>query len=307
MNSTEYTEVISSNPYLVVDWLLGNTCNYDCPYCNQTLKDGSASWPELSDAVKFLDRLQTSGRPVSLILSGGEPTLWKHLPEFLTEARSRDIVTKLITNGFRKPHYWASLSPSLDSVVFSLHVPQISNIEAFIENFNSVTVDDKTILLLAWPQSWPTVIDYHTACKIGMKGGSLQVKPVDERWEGRGGLISYDSEQKAWLEKTKIYRPTGTVTRYHPSYLRSSAGDEEIGAWTILSRKNSFLGWSCNIGIEKLTIDQYGDIWRGTCGIGGKIGRYTDQDIILPKDAIACNIQYCNCMPDLMTSKKKIV
>jgi len=298
-----YTEVHSTNPYLTVDWILGNSCNYNCTYCNDDLKNGLSSWPELTQALRFLDMLAATNRDILLILSGGEPTLWRDLNTFVEEARTRSARVKLITNGFRKPSYWANISANLDSVVFSLHVDQTPNIQQFISNFNSVNLEDKTVLLLAWPQSWDRVVDSYSAVKTGMTGGSLQLKPVDRRWQGDSAVIDYTDSQLEWLTGNKIYRATKYKSAYHPSYLIDGNTREEIDAHTIIEKKNLFYGWQCNIGIDKLTINQQGDIWGGTCGVGGMLGNFKSMDLKLPTTSQTCTMQYCNCMPDLLLSK----
>jgi hypothetical protein len=298
-----YTEVRSTNPYLTVDWILGNSCNYNCTYCNDDLKDGSSGWPDLSQALRFLDTLAATNRDIMLILSGGEPTLWRDLNTFVKEAKTRSAKIKLITNGFRKPSYWDSISANLDSVVFSLHTDQTPNIQQFINNFNSVLSEDKTVLLLAWPQSWDKVVDYHSAVKVGITSGSLQLKPVDGRWQGNSAIIDYTDRQLEWLANNMMYRASKYNNTYHPSYLINGESQEEIDASTIIEKKNSFYRWKCNIGIDKLTINQHGDIWGGTCGVGGMLGNFKNMDLILPTASQTCTMQYCNCMPDLLLSK----
>ena len=53
----KYFKIEHSNPihndWFVVNWCLGNTCNYKCSYCPSSLHDGSNRWPTL-DSVKIL-------------------------------------------------------------------------------------------------------------------------------------------------------------------------------------------------------------------------------------------------------------
>ena len=40
-------EPIMGNDYMVVDWLLGNTCNYKCSYCSPVCNGGYSPGPML--------------------------------------------------------------------------------------------------------------------------------------------------------------------------------------------------------------------------------------------------------------------
>ncbi len=73
-------------------------CNFRCPYChNSELLDGQGGWMSREDLmeqirgrIRYLD---------GLVVSGGEPTLHRDLPEFLAELRETGLSLKLDTNG----------------------------------------------------------------------------------------------------------------------------------------------------------------------------------------------------------------
>ena len=63
-NSPEHSE------WFVVNWCLGNTCNFSCTYCPAILHDGSNAWPELDvikqSASNELDEAEYKGKSVPL-------------------------------------------------------------------------------------------------------------------------------------------------------------------------------------------------------------------------------------------------
>ena len=58
--------------------------------------------------------------------------------------------------------------------------------------------------------------------------------------------------------------------------------DEPKEEWAndmITRLEDDFNGWLCGIGLEGCQIDQYGNIQRGVCKIGGNIGNIDDEEI----------------------------
>ncbi|MGD9248376.1 MAG: anaerobic ribonucleoside-triphosphate reductase activating protein [Desulfobacteraceae bacterium] len=76
-------------------------CNFSCPYChNPELARGC--YPQRICVDEFLDFL--SRRKILLdavVITGGEPTLWRHLPELCRGIKSLNLAVKLDTNGSR--------------------------------------------------------------------------------------------------------------------------------------------------------------------------------------------------------------
>lgn len=93
---------VGSLPYEVLR--LGVYCNAKCVFCNIPME--KAEYPELTfDEIKLrLKEMKNNseGREVAVSLSGGEPTIYKHLGEVITYAKKigiRDM--DLQTNAFR--------------------------------------------------------------------------------------------------------------------------------------------------------------------------------------------------------------
>jgi pyruvate formate lyase activating enzyme len=76
-------------------------CNYRCPFChNSELLEGRGEELMTIDAFfKFLASRQ--GLLEGVCVSGGEPTLYKELPAFLTKIKELGFAVKLDTNGSR--------------------------------------------------------------------------------------------------------------------------------------------------------------------------------------------------------------
>ena len=76
-------------------------CNFRCPFChNSELFMGKPE--KLMEEEEFFTFLKKrKGLLDGVCVSGGEPTLYKHLPEFLGRIKELGFAVKLDTNGYR--------------------------------------------------------------------------------------------------------------------------------------------------------------------------------------------------------------
>jgi len=260
----------------------------------------------MEHALRFVDLVGSKHGKMHMMLAGGEPTLWRELETFLSKVKeSHDVTIKVISNGFKRADYWKRLSPLLDSVIFSLHVGQIRDIDRFIDSFNAVEIPHKSILILAWPDHWQLIRDYHLKLVDRVIQGTIQMKPVDNRFSKGKDLVSYSNDQKEFMRTNSLIRKGIKTSNYAPSYLSDGVNEREINSSILIDELNRFKGWSCNIGLEKLSVMENGDIYRGSCSMGGKIGNLRDPELTLPTDPIICQNDLCNCTPDIMVSKNR--
>lgn len=123
-------------------------CNFRCQFCYnpELIRAPEEKFPSASscdakaqkgyplinkdDLFEFLD--SRVGKLDAIVISGGEPTLHKDLPEFIRDIRSRKFKIKLDTNGTR-PEVIADLlkNKSLDYIAMDL--------KGALENYNSIT------------------------------------------------------------------------------------------------------------------------------------------------------------------------
>lgn len=73
-------------------------CNFSCPFChNSGLVKGTE--PEISETEIFEYLNKRKGIIDSVCISGGEPTLYKDLPAFISKIKNLGLLVKLDTNG----------------------------------------------------------------------------------------------------------------------------------------------------------------------------------------------------------------
>jgi len=84
MKYGDYSKLVHSNPkhkdWFVVNWCLGNTCNFSCSYCPEGLHNGSLAWPKVEDVKSFITKVieQIAPKKVYFEFTGGEVTLMKN-------------------------------------------------------------------------------------------------------------------------------------------------------------------------------------------------------------------------------------
>lgn len=108
---------------VVVEWIMTSVCSYSCTYCPAYLHDGRVRWPGYEDISRFCQRVRAhyQRRPLTFLLSGGEITLYPHLPRLARELRSMAIDVVILSNGDRPIPWWHEHGSLFDEVLLSYH------------------------------------------------------------------------------------------------------------------------------------------------------------------------------------------
>lgn len=96
-------------------------CNQCCRICSNPENDNTVT---LEQGKQFIDSLIEDGGFGGVILTGGEPTLSEHLPDYLTYCAEKKFPSVLITNGqcMADPQYVKALKDAgLTKVILSLY------------------------------------------------------------------------------------------------------------------------------------------------------------------------------------------
>lgn len=93
-------------------------CNLACSHCYSASSPLKRTILPLEPLLAALPRLRAEGYEV-ISLSGGEPLLYPHLPEFLAAAKAEGFRTAAITNGFRVQPAHRGVIEALDRIAIS--------------------------------------------------------------------------------------------------------------------------------------------------------------------------------------------
>jgi organic radical activating enzyme len=302
-----------ANPALarltVIDWTLGNACNYACSYCPPRLHDASVPWPDADRVLAFCDRLiahyAALGRDLLFQFSGGEPTVYPHFLRLIEHLHRRDCKVGVISNASRTIRFWEQARRHLDQAVLTHHV-EFVDLEQFVAVARFLGQSIRThVNVTMHPERFDACLANANRIAAECDDVTITLKPL---------LIGFGRETYAY---TDAQRAVIAGTRFAPRLSRGLAesrgpmrvayddGHAEVRkpSELIVTGQNRFVGWDCHIGLELLAIDFHGRIFRGLCRQGGQLGHIDDATLRLPVGAVTCTRGSCHCATDLMTTR----
>lgn len=312
---------------LLINYDLGNTCNYKCWYCFPGANTGTVKWPDL-EVVKrntvalinyYLDNNLVD--EVSIGLLGGEPTLWKELGEFAKYVKENSrCKLYLITNGSRTIRWWEEYAKYFDSINISVHhekvnLDHIEELADVLYKQNLCFLTDVIMDHKEWDKCI-AIVDRLVATKTKFM---VLAKPIHIN-----GETFYTPEQQEYLQVHLKRKPAlKTVLKYWSTFNNIPTMTAIFDNGEVVKTKNEhyfivntlhgFQGWQCNLGINYLFINRQGEL-SGTCrqllygmdtyyNINDPDFEQTFKPIIQP---VICEQRLCRCAGETAISKKKI-
>jgi len=298
----------------VVEWQLGNTCNYDCYFCPSHIKNGSRPWIDLEKIKSTCQSLMdsSSDRKIKFQFTGGEPTLYKDLDKLLRFVHDRGHITTIFSNGSRTIRYWSEIASAetLDILVLSFHLHQGASIDHFkkiidtFSNTNTLVV----VMLMATKDFFNEAVS--SLIELQHLDVILSLRGINENDK----LDSYTKEQLQILqdhayiigESFKSKNPNVYGSNLMTlTYDDGTAIDIMNSAIQVDPQLNNFYGWECSTGQEFLDI-KYDTVYRSMCQVGGPIGTIHDE-IGWKSDTVVCDKKQCGCAIDMLQTKKKTI
>lgn len=299
---------------VLIDWMLGNTCNYACSYCPTGLHDGSISWQTLPAIVSVLASLRDHyvfglERDVWLQFTGGEPTLHPEIIAILSAASELGLKVSLISNGSRTIRFWNKIRPYLNSVILTYHdetadhghfVEVCSMLDQHMPVHVNVTVN---------PERFEQIVALAEDLGARTRFASIILKPLRKGFGDE--LYDYSDAQLARLKQVirrghrrnqVLATPRGVMVQEHESGQVVERRANEF----IVDSTNRWRGYRCEAGIESLRIKGDGTILRAVCGSGGAVGKVGDS-LYLPLTSITCDRATCSCVADILITKTRQV
>lgn len=299
---------------LFVDWFLGNFCNFSCSYCPTSLHDGSIPWQSVevikSFAKQLIEQCDARGQKVCIQLIGGEVTLIKDLLGILNEITALGGSVGILSNGSRQLSWWREARDKLRFVVLTYH-PEQGDAEHLMRVASFLSERIRThVNVAAPPKQFDQCVQVAEKLEKNCTDISIVLKPMLINF-GRE-MYPYSPSQMKVLQE-RVFSPRLTreissvrgemILRYEDGTIETQQPD------TILARNlNRWRGWSCNAGLELLSIKESGEIFKATCHQDGVIGHVTRPDIFhIPTNETECSFNECICQTDIMVSRQKKV
>jgi organic radical activating enzyme len=307
-----------------IDWTLGNFCNFKCSYCPDYLHNGTNPMSDIEIAKKFIRKLfahyitKLDKRYFVFNFLGGEPTLWKHLGDFvrwIKEYSSEQGVVsyiEILTNGSRTIRWWKDYVQYFDRIKITHHT-EFANPEHTKTVANLVVDNNKNaaVQVTMIPAMWNTCMEHLEIISDTKHCFQIDVKPL--RVDFGSVLYEYSDEQLNIFKTT--YRPEKDLPQTDSigmasKFILSDGAETYIRYQELITKKeNTWLGWNCWAGLDIISITQTGFIkLGGACQVGSKIvGKFIhDEDLEFPTVPVICTQQWCSCGPDMETRKEYV-
>jgi MoaA/NifB/PqqE/SkfB family radical SAM enzyme len=304
----------SNNDWFVVNWCLGNTCNFECSYCPEGLHNATQPWPDIEVVKAFILNIKAHHAPKQMFFefTGGEVTLYRHFDELAEFCHEQNVKIGFISNGSRTLRWWKEKKHLFDHVCLSFH-PEEGDEDHFIKVVEEVK---DTIMTHVNIMMSPDDFDRCYAIARRFKkvtNISIALQPLIHDFGEE--VYDYTQEQKdvlhdqynlivkhiQWTKPPKHYR--GAMLKH---YVDGRTPVASSAHRFISTKTNNWSGWDCYAGVEQLIVDMDGSIYRGWCKVGGAIGNIHDAQLNLPVDPIRCNKMMCHCNFDIMSTKVKV-
>ena len=306
------------NKDLRIEFMLGNTCNFNCWYCFPGSHEGTHRWGDFNLLVKNFTKLvnqyKSNGKKnIYLHIIGGEPTLWPDLGNFVVEMKKLGCIISMSTNGSRTIRWWKENAKYFDKVTLSCHHAEMDishNIQVADILYENSCIVDASVLMD--PGAWDKCVSIVEELKTSKYRWCIVASEVLHQ------KILYTQEQTTYLEDHIKRRPNIfwflKNNKYYVDKIQvvfeNGKSKKVLSNWIRLQKLNHFKGWNCNIGVDNIFITKEGTI-TGTCGakLFGKPFYYSiyDEDFEtnfnVKISSTICEADVCNCQAEINLKK----
>lgn len=253
---------------LLIKFMIGNTCNYNCWYCFPESNYGTHRWPDDPETVinNTLHVVNYIGkRNNKFLLTGGEPTLWPGIKQFCMTMQQHGIHVTVNTNASRSMKWWNNHLDCFNKVNISVHPETDLDHIIAVANllYKNQTKVDVTVLMD--PKQWNICVDKIEYLKSRSKSWEITAQKVitdniilmPEQTE----YFKNPVKRKAKLRLKDLF--AGMPERI--KITRKNKKTEIVKRNHILLNEDiNFNGWKCNLGLDILFINRDGTL-SGSC------------------------------------------
>ena len=310
--------------FVMIDWNMGNTCNYSCTYCDDHIHNGTFPWADIEVAFewakKCTDHYKSLGKRILWNLLGGEPTVWKDFISFFNRVKDYDpdCRIRVLTNGSRTVAWWNKASKYLDDVIISYH-PESADIQHLLK-VSDVLRENKvfhTMQVCLYPPYLDKCYEAADEFYNKSKCNAVIIKSLKVTLSSPETFL-YDQD---YLDKVLKFDDVPVWTKENIDgddmknpFVRFSYftdGKEKLfvkdGNELMRKGQNTWKGWDCYIGIETLVVGMDGRVTSGSsCNHDCDLGNIHDpKNIEFPTKPTTCKWTWCSCLADIEVTKIK--
>lgn len=272
---------------LLIDWNLGNNCNFKCSYCHPDLNNGTRPFPTKDQFILAFNNINDFAYDFQhcvINLTGGEISLDLNLLDEIDKI-DKKFKFYLRSNGSASLENWNRVKDKIYKINLTYHLHD--DLETFIEKVE--LLKERCIVLVAiTPENW----DYGISCYQKFKniGAATEIQMLFKN-HTRGNNIYLDYDQYQWNQYYVIIgkgpdQTTQTVEHKKIEFL------------------NNFYGHFCHAGKDQIVIDSDGNVFRGWCQTD-KLGNLFIDNIKLYTTPKICPLHQCTNGFDLLAKKSE--
>lgn len=296
--------------FLDIEWVLSNYCNFKCSYCNPDLYGNSSRALDLDVAVNFFNVIHNNyPQQKMLTLSGGEPTLWKHLPEFV-DSVANNYYFHIVTNGSRTLDWWRKFmyNRDINRITLSVHSEFVDWDKTYdvIEYLSNIT--DVTVLMLFKPGILKQLSSFCKRMQDAELSVSIKVKAITDH--SKRTVYTYSEEELEYIKQFNYNKSIKDTQIKIPNKIIID-GEEKTQDYLmkmIFDGTNKFNGWKCDLGKTRLFIWHDGNVFTATCktAMSRPIGNMFDAHLEEYTQPTICRDNFCHCIPDMRIPKANV-
>lgn len=308
-------EDIAHRDILVINWMLGNTCNFKCTYCPDHLHNGSMPWADERTAKKFLDKIfehygVNKNKNIYVEFTGGEVSCYEQITKICRYVHDRGHAAGLISNGSAARKFWREIFPYLKHVSLSFH-PMSSKSDHFKKIFELLI--EKVSLhinIMMVPEKFDDCRNLGEYLCNNFKNFSISFQPLMKVLSQNTDLLNYSKDQLfelRMLEKNlkvewdrSFYNYRGAL---HFSY-DDNTSEKITVPQIIMDDCVHWEGWKCWAGLDELAIGPDGNIYRAWCQ-QDTIGHINDKNLVFPTEPTTCRTSGCYCNIDILNRRER--
>jgi MoaA/NifB/PqqE/SkfB family radical SAM enzyme len=298
---------------MFITWEIMNTCNYRCSYCSPELHSGKGAMPSYETALDFFKYIDTNVNfnQKLLSLTGGEPTLWPKLSEFLSNL-PKTYMVEIVTNGSRTIRWWKELfekNKNIDRISLSVHL-EFADKDHIIEVCKTIHNECiLTVMILFNIDFLEKATDIAESLKELNLNVSMRFKPIVLKQQQRSNSNYLDQHRE--VIKSLNYNKSKSKKKLPVASDFIVNGEVKTIHWAndlIAANEHSFVGMFCEAGKKRLYIDHTGKIYGATCLTARKnvIGSIDNYLKVVWPNGLICDSNLCPCIPDIRIPKWRI-
>lgn len=327
--------IMMDNKNFLVNFSLGNFCNYSCSYCWPAVHAGTHPFRNFNFYSLFIDDLKDEiykrhFNSLSILFTGGEPTAYKFLPKVIKNFCNDDrrIKNNLLLN--------TNLSPALSWWDKFLKISNKANARFIVASFHHEFADtdlfikkaaylkEKGVGVIIRKVVKPTEQDINYCIDLfhqfEKEGLYFEMKPYLHNAPQKKGSTTFvgkkihegfTDEMFSRLEETqKSSKYISDAELIKISLFDSDGTEKNIDSEMGLFYGNglNFNGWNCSAGFNHLSISHDGNIQR-CFDIKNKeaiLGNIYEGTFKLHDTPTPCPVTSCSCITCLLTQKERI-